>query len=146
MPRKKPQPPEPQVPKAKAPGDRSRCTKTEREYRVRKLLQLAKNGWSVDQLEDFTMHEWGIKREMARKYVNEVLDVCVASISLIDRRRIAALTLLRFENAYRMAVAQRNPAAMVAANAQIAQYWVAQVPEVSVSQSTSDAPDPEEDF
>lgn len=139
--------PEPKTPKSKKPGERTRCTKIEREYRVRKLLHLSKNGWSVDQLEDYTMEEWGLKREMARKYVHEVLDICVGAISMMDKRRIAAITLMRFENAYRMAAAQRNPAAMVAANAQIAQHWINHAPEITVNQSeVTEVADPEEDF
>ena len=145
MPRSKPE--KPTTPKSKKPGERHRCTKLEREYRIRKLLQLYKNGYSTDQLEDYTMSEFGLKREMARKYVNEVLQLCVEAMSTLDKQRIAAITLLRFENAYRVAASQRNAAAMVAANAQIALHWVHHAPEITVNDTSStDKPDPEEDF
>lgn len=131
----------------KKPGEKIRCTKKEKEYRLRKLLHLSKNGWSTDQLEDFACQEWGLKIQQARAYVGDVLDSCVAAVSTLDKRRIAALTLMRFENAYRMAASQRNPSAMVAANAQIALHWVHHAPEITVNATeASNSLDPEEEF
>jgi hypothetical protein len=124
-----------------------RSTKAEREYRVRKLMQLIKNGWDNNQLRDYAAEEFGLKETGARNLVDAAYDTIVTGMSQLDRKRIAAICLVRFENAYRLAASQRNPMAMIQANAQIAQHWVKHAPEITYSeQVSSDALDPEEDF
>lgn len=114
---------------------------------MKKLIHLMKNGWSSDQLSEYACNEFGVSERQGREYVHYAMDACVEAVSVMDKRRIAAITLLRFENAYRLAAAQRNPQAMIAANAQIAQHWVHHAPEITVnSTATGDDHDPDEDF
>ena len=124
-----------------------RSTKAEREYRIAKIMQLIKNGWDNSQLRAYAAEEFGLKETGARGLVDAAYDAIVNGMSQLDRKRIAAICLVRFENAYRLAAAQRNPMAMIQANAQIAQHWVKHAPEITYSeQAGSDAIDPEEDF
>lgn len=128
------------------PHKRRMTTKAERQYRLAKLLQLCRIGWTTDQLEEYAMQEWDIPQATARDYLHRMLDHCVQAVSVLDKRRIAAVTLQRFEQAYRLAASQRNPSAMVAANAQIAAYWVKAAPEITYSEPPDQGDDPEEDF
>ncbi len=137
------------MPETEAPKNYHRrrvTTQAERTFRLAKLLQLCRIGWTTDQLEEYAMTEWDVSRMTARGYVNRMLDQCVEAVSVMDKRRIAAVTLQRFEQAYRLAASQRNPAAMVAANAQIAQHWVKAAPEITYSEPPQVGEDPEEDF
>lgn len=136
----------PEAAEDKKPHKRRMTTKAERTFRLAKLLQLCRIGWTTDQLEEYAMEEWAIPQATARDYVNRMLDHCVQAVSVLDKRRIAAVTLQRFEQAYRLAASQRNPAAMVAANAQIAQHWVKAAPEITYSEPPQVGDDPEEDF
>ena len=123
-----------------------RSTKAEREYRVRKLMSLIKNGWDSSQLRDYASDEFGLGETGARNLVDAAYDAMVSGLSQLDKKRMAAICLVRFENAYRLAVSQRNPMAMVQANAQIANHWVKNAPEITISAAASDDLDPEEDF
>lgn len=123
-----------------------RSTKAEREYRVRKLMTLIKNGWDNGQLRDYASEEFGLGETGARNLVDAAYDAMVSGLSQLDKKRIAAICLIRFENAYRLAASQRNPMAMIQANAQIANHWVKNAPEITISGATDDGLDPEEDF
>lgn len=124
-----------------------RSTKREQEYRIQKLMQLIGLGWSARQLRKFAMEEFGVQDRAARRLVDASYDSLVDCMTHLDKRRIAATCLERFENAYRLAASQRNPMAMTQANAHIASIWVKNAPEITYSgQPTGDAPDPEEDF
>jgi nucleoid DNA-binding protein len=125
----------------------SRTTKAEREYRVRKIVQLINAGWGNQQLREYATNEWGLGEKAARSIVAAAYDTMVGAMSQLDLQRIAAICLGRFEQAYRLAVSQRNPMAMIQANAQIAQYWVKHAPEITFNGSGSNVEqDPEEDF
>lgn len=114
---------------------------------MRKIVQLINGGYGNQQLRDYAMNEWGLGEKAARTLVSGAYDTMVSAMSQLDLQRIAAITLGRFEQAFRLAASQRNPMAMIQANAQIAQYWVKHAPEITYSGgSTSDAHDPEEDF
>lgn len=133
--------------KTSHPAPQRRSTKAEREYRIRKIMQLIKNGWDNNQLRDYAAEEFGLKETGARNLVDAAYDSMVHGMSQLDVKRIAAVCLMRFENAYRLAAAQRNPMAMIQANAQIAQHWVKHAPEITYSErASSDELDPEEDF
>lgn len=125
------------APKAKRPRRSlllgNRCSKVEKRIRIVKLLTLARNGFSTQQLEEYAMDQFCVKLEVARQYVAEALDENLESYMVMDKRRMAALTLCRFENAYRIAASQQNPSAMTAANSQIALHWVHRAPEITVS-------------
>lgn len=123
-----------------------RSTKAEREYRIRKIMNLIKLGWDSNQLRDFALEEFGLKESGARALVDAAYDTIVTGMSSYDRKRIAAICLVRFENAYRLAASQRNPMAMIQANAQIAQHWVKHAPEITYSDQPIAEHDPEEDF
>lgn len=123
-----------------------RSTKSEREYRIRKIMQLIKLGWDNSQLRDYASEEFGLKESGARALVDSAYDAIVNGMSQLDKRRIAAICLVRFENAYRLAASQRNPMAMIQANAQIAAHWVKNAPEITFSEQQSLEIDPEEDF
>lgn len=111
------------------------------------MLTLARNGWSTSQMQDYAMDEFNLTELAAANLVNESLEANVEAYVILDRRRLAALTLARFENSYRLAASQRNPSAMIAANSQIAQHWVQRAPDITVSGGkTADAHDSEEDF
>lgn len=126
---------------------KKRCTKLEKLYRIRQLMAMAKAGYSIGELEDWGMEQWDLTRESMRAYTQEMLNSCVEAVSVFDKQRIAALTLVRFEHAYRLALKKSDPMAMVAANAQIAKYWVHAAPEIVPPPDTGDnKPDPEEDF
>jgi len=132
-----------QQPRKRAPHS----TKKEREYRIRKLMQLTKLGWDTHQLREYASEEFGLQYRAARRLVIETYDAIVNGMSDMDKRRIAAITLVRFENAYRLAASQRNPMAMIQANAHIANHWVKAAPEITVNdQGAGDDHDPEEDF
>ena len=124
----------------------NRTTKAERDYRIRKLVKLIQNGWDNQRLRHYAADEWGLGEKAARVMVNAAYDTMVAAMSQLDLQRIAAICLLRFENAYALAAAQRNPMAMIQANAQIAQLWVKHAPEITYSDRSSNDLDPEEDF
>ena len=133
--------------KTSHPAPQRRSTKAEREYRIRKIMQMIKNGWDNNQLRDYAAEEFGLKETGARNLVDAAYDAIVNGMSQLDCKRIAAICLVRFENAYRLAAAQRNPMAMIQANAQIAQHWVKNAPEITYSgQASNDDVDPEEDF
>lgn len=133
--------------KEPAPAPRRETRKEIYRGRMTQLLTLMRNGWGPGQLEEYAIKEFGVKVEVAARLVNDALEANVESYVILDRRRLAALTLSRFENAYRLAASQRNPTAMTAANSQIAAHWVGRAPEVTVSGgTTADANDPEEDF
>lgn len=124
-----------------------RSTKSEREYRIRKIMQLIKLGWDNCQLRDYASEEFGLKESGARDLVSASYDAIVGGMSELDKKRIAAICLVRFENAYRLAASQRNPMAMIQANAHIAAHWVKNAPEITFSdRSVADTIDPEEDF
>lgn len=124
-----------------------RATKREQEYRVQKLTQLIGLGWSARQLRKYATEEFGVQDRAARRLVDLSYDALVDGMSHLDKRRIAATCLERFENAYRLAASQRNPMAMIQANAQIANIWVRNAPEITINdRSAADAVDPEEDF
>jgi hypothetical protein len=126
---------------------KKRCTKLEKLYRIRQLMTMAKAGYSIGELEDWGMKQWDLTRESMRAYTQEMLNSCVDAVSVFDKQRIAALTLVRFEHAYRLALKNKDPGAMVAANAQIAKYWVHAAPEVvHPPDPGSGEPDPEEAF
>ena len=110
-------------------------------------MTLIKNGWDNTQLRQYAQDEFGLLETGSRNLVDAAYDAIVDGMSNLDRRRIAAICLVRFENAYRLAASQRNPMAMIQANAQIAQHWVKHAPEITVSgaQGTVEH-DPEEDF
>lgn len=124
----------------------NRTTKAEREYRIRKLVKLIKIGWDNQRLRRYAVDEWGLGEKAARVMVNAAYDTMVNAMSQLDLQRIAAICLVRFENAYALATAQRNPMAMIQANAQIAQLWVKAAPEITYSERTGNDLDPEEDF
>lgn len=110
-------------------------------------MQLVKLGWDNSQLRDYVSEEFGLKESGARALVDSAYDAIVNGMSQLDKRRIAAICLVRFENAYRLAASQRNPMAMIQANAQIAAHWVKNAPEITINdRSAADAVDPEEDF
>lgn len=110
-------------------------------------MQLTKLGWDTVQLREYASEEFGLQYRAARRLVVEAYDAIVNGMSDVDKRRIAAITLVRFENAYRLAASQRNPMAMIAANAHIANHWVKAAPEITVNnQGAGDEHDPEEDF
>lgn len=112
-----------------------------------KLTQLIGLGWSARQLRKYASEEFGVQDRAARRLVDASYDAIVDGMSHLDKRRIAAICLERFENAYRMAASQRNPMAMIQANAQIANIWVKNAPEITINdRSAADAVDPEEDF
>lgn len=124
-----------------------RSTKREQEYRISKITQLISLGWSARQLRKYASEEFGVQDRAARRLVDASYDALVDCMGHLDKRRIAAACLERFENAYRLAASQRNPMAMIQANAQIANIWVKHAPEITYSERTSsDALDPEEDF
>lgn len=124
-----------------------RSTKTERVYRIRKIMQLIKLGWDNNQLRDYATEEFGLKESGARALVSASYDALVGGMSELDVKRIAAICLVRFENAYRLAASQRNPMAMIQANAHIANHWVRHAPEITINdRSTTDVRDPGEDF
>jgi aspartokinase-like uncharacterized kinase len=123
-----------------------RCSKAEQEYRIRKLMTLVKNGWDTTQLRQYVREEYGLGDSAAHRLVDATYDAIVDGMNELDRRRINAITLVRFENAYRLAVSQRNPMAMVQANSHIANHWVKNAPEITSSAASADANDPEEDF
>lgn len=125
---------------------RKRSTKAEQEYRIRKLMSLVKLGWDNMQLRDYASEQFELKGDSARRLVDATYDAIVRGMSELDKKRIAAICLVRFENAYRLAASQRNPMAMIQANAQIANHWVRNAPEVTFSEQTSSEVDPEEDF
>lgn len=126
---------------------KGRCTKAEHRIRILKLVTLSRNGWSTSQMQEYAIEEFGLKDDAARKLVIEALDFNVDAYAMYDKRRIAAMVLGRAENAYRLAASQRNPSAMVAANAQIALHWVHRAPEITVSGgAAADNSDPEENF
>ena len=134
------------VAKEESAPTKRRSTKAEREYRIRKLISLIKLGWDSNQLRDFASEEFGLKEDAARALVSASYDAMVTGMSQLDRKRIAAICLARFENAYRLAASQRNPMAMIQANAQIAQHWVKNAPEITFSEQQTADHDPEEDF
>lgn len=135
------------MPKPEPPKDvRHRSTTKEREYRTRKLMQLAKLGWDAMQMREFAQKEWNVSDKTARRLVDLCYDAIVNGMSQLDRRRIAAICLVRFENAYRLAASQRNPMAMIQANAHIANHWVRSAPEITINEPQSDELDPDEDF
>lgn len=109
-------------------------------------MTLIKNGWDNSQLRDYASEEFGLKETGARNLVDAAYDAMVSGLSQLDRKRIAAICLVRFENAYRLAASQRNPMAMIQANAHIANHWVKNAPEITISGVSDDELDPEEDF
>lgn len=113
---------------------------------MRKLVKLIHNGWDNQRLRHYASDEWGLGEKAARTMVNAAYDSIVSAMSQLDLQRIAAICLARFENAYALAAAQRNPMAMIQANAQIAQLWVKHAPEITYSDRSSHDQDPEEDF
>lgn len=123
-----------------------RSTKREQEYRIYKLTQLINLGWSARQLRKYACDEFGVQDRAARRLVDSSYDALVDCMSHLDKRRIAATCLERFENAYRLAASQRNPMAMIQANAQIAAHWVKAAPDITFSNQQSLEIDPEEDF
>lgn len=135
------------MPKPEPPKEvRHRSTSLEREYRIRKLMQLAKLGWDAMQMREHAQKEWDVSDRTARRLVDQCYDAIVNGMSQLDKRRIAAICLVRFENAYRLAASQRNPMAMIQANAHIANHWVRSAPEITFSEQQSQELDPEEDF
>lgn len=124
----------------------TRTTKAERQYRIRKIVKLIQNGWDNQRLRHYAADEWGLGEKAARVMVNEAYDTMVRAMSQLDLQRIAAICLARFENAYALAAVQRNPMAMIQANAHIAQMWVKHAPEITYSDRSSNDVDPEEDF
>lgn len=123
-----------------------RPTKREQEYRIYKLTQLINVGWSARQLRKYACDEFGVQDRAARRLVDASYDALVDGLSHLDKRRIAATCLERFENAYRLAASQRNPMAMIQANAQIANIWVKNAPEITINSSATQEEDPEENF
>lgn len=124
----------------------TRTTKAERQYRIRKIIKLIQNGWDNQRLRHYAADEWGLGEKAARVMVNAAYDTMVSAMSQLDLQRIAAICLARFENAYALAAAQRNPMAMIQANAHIAQMWVKHAPEITYNDRSSNDVDPEEDF
>lgn len=110
------------------------------------MMQLIKNGWDTQQLRQHAREEYGLGQTGAHNLVDAAYDHIVAGMDELDRRRINAITLVRFENAYRLAVSQRNPMAMIQANSHIANHWVKNAPEITTGAANADADDPEEDF
>lgn len=124
-----------------------RSTKREQEYRIHKLTQLINLGWSARQLRKYASDEFGVQDRAARRLVDASYDALVDGMGHLDKRRIAATCLERFENAYRLAASQRNPMAMIQANAQIANIWVKNAPEITINNSSAtEVEDPEENF
>lgn len=124
-----------------------RSTKREQEYRINKLTQLINLGWSARQLRKYASEEFGVQDRAARRLVDASYDALVDCMGHLDKRRIAAACLERFENAYRLAASQRNPMAMIQANAHIANIWVKNAPEITINNSSAaQVEDPEENF
>lgn len=113
---------------------------------MRKLVQLINVGHGNQQLREYAQNEWGLGEKAARALVSAAYDTMVSAMGQLNLQRIAAITLARFEQAYRLAASQRNPQAMIQANSQIAAYWVKAAPEITYSGGTSQEADPEEDF
>jgi len=110
-------------------------------------MSLIKNGWDSTQLRQYAQDEFGLLETGSRNLVAAAYDALVEGMSSLDRKRIAAICLVRFENAYRLAASQRNPMAMIQANAQIAHHWVKHAPEITVSGAQGEIQhDSEEDF
>ena len=109
-------------------------------------MQLIKNGWDTTQLRDYANTEYGLAATGARNLVEAAYDGLVDGMSQLDKKRIAAVCLTRFENAYRLAASQRNPMAMIQANAHIANHWVKNAPEITITGLNNAGLDPEEDF
>ena len=110
-------------------------------------MQLIKLGWDSHQLREYASEEFGLKSTASWDLVNASYDAMTQGLTVLDQRRMAAICLARFENAYRLAASQRNPMAMIQANAHIANHWVKNIPEITVSgRSSSEVADPEEDF
>jgi hypothetical protein len=110
------------------------------------MMTLIKNGWDNTQLRQYASEEFGLGETGSRGLVSAAYDAIVNGMGELDKKRIAAICLVRFENAYRLAASQRNPMAMIQANAQIAHHWVKNAPEITVNDSSNADHDPAEDF
>lgn len=119
-------------------------------YKLRQLQKLIANGGSVFDLQDYCVNEWRMSANNARKYTNEAYQGLPENYEALDKRVIAFLLLARLETAFKLARADRNPAAMVAALKELADRFYKLAPDgtavVAQPQEKEAGLDPEEDF
>lgn len=124
----------------------TRATKLEMEYRRRALMAMLKAGYGVAEMRQYARETWGLKYNAAQNLVNEVMEAVVEAMSTYDLRRLASVTYMRFEHAYRMAEKMKRVEAMVSALDSIARYWLKTPPEVVVTGDHDEDDDHKGDF
>lgn len=96
------------------------------------------------------MDEWGLKKDQAKRYVEEMFESVVEYLSDVDKQRIALTNFIRLDNAYKIARANKNPAAMVQACLAQMQGFVAIAPDANILANlqarSAAAEDPAEHF
>ena len=67
----------------------SRCTKTDREQRVLRIVSLIANGAANSEIREFVRREWGLSRSQADRYIALARETIIEDIDR-DRREVTA--------------------------------------------------------